>query len=167
MASLKDKLIQANQRTALKGLMAKVGNAVRISNVLLHPLANIIVTSMQTFLKSGFNTTLQENEIKFAVTDFLTATNTATAYQCILPCLSVTGNNVVTKFPLVETDCIGVQLLFEFFLEAKEIDFFAIVAVAKPEFHLVISSYSDFPSEENDYYDGPVYEFAVNSPTSA
>lgn len=166
MASLRDKLLQANQRTALKGLLEKVGNAVKISNVLLHPSASNIVTSMQTLLKCGFNTTHKENDVKLAVADFLTATNSVPAYQCILPGVSVTSDSVTTKFPLVETDCTGVQLLFEFFLKAKEIDFFAIVALGKPEFNLVISSYSDFPSEDNDRYDGPVYEFAVNIPPS-
>ncbi|VAX36147.1 hypothetical protein MNBD_UNCLBAC01-299, partial [hydrothermal vent metagenome] len=76
---------------------------------------------------------------------------------CVLPGLSIVDDIVTTKLPVLSTNAVDAERLYAFFSRSNDFDFFGIVSNDRKAF-IAISSYADFPSDANQFFDGTVYE---------
>ena len=78
-------------------------------------------------------------------------------FFCIFPEMFSYQEKEVEFLPCIKISPISIMKIYDGFIKDSSFDFFAFVSEDFAE-GIAIDSYADYPSESNNFYDGPVYE---------
>ena len=163
---LREKAIQLSQRSALKAVAVALGGDLMVVDQMLHPASGQIAGELRTRLAAkgnGYAThvtlrvTRSLDELDELFSEFVSSVRDRRDLLCVLPGVTVIDDRLVTALPVLMTDALGVERMYSHFSRSNSFDFFGAISEDRKTF-IVISSYADFPSDANQFFDGIVYE---------
>ncbi|ENV35591.1 hypothetical protein [Acinetobacter gerneri] len=155
--TIEEKKVKVKQKIKLKKILSEVDLDIDEIQQLYTPKSSEILKKIFE-IKGGVNLHTQENLLdETMLSNFLSKYNDNDVFYFILPEVSLGNQYYETSLPILVLEKWKVNKILEI-IYLNKVDFISIFSLDFKS-GIIVNGYSDFPGEENNYYDGQVYDY--------